>query len=73
MKKEKSFLSKNWLLLFAIAYLILPIDLIPDAIPLIGLIDDVLIMILELYRRYDAHKKTGQELSRSEKDTFSEE
>jgi uncharacterized membrane protein YkvA (DUF1232 family) len=34
----------------AIAYVVLPIDLIPDAIPFIGQVDDVFILVLALRR-----------------------
>jgi len=34
----------------AIAYILLPIDLIPDAIPFIGEVDDVFVLVLALQR-----------------------
>jgi uncharacterized membrane protein YkvA (DUF1232 family) len=32
--------------LFALAYLIMPIDLIPDFIPVIGFLDDLVVLII---------------------------
>lgn len=42
-----------WLLRFALIYLLSPLDLIPDAIPVIGFLDDVMLLpgVLFLARR----------------------
>ncbi len=59
---KENFFQDNWLILVAILYLILPIDLIPDRVPLVGTLDDagmLLIYLLELYgkwRRNDIKK-----------------
>lgn len=36
--------AARWLLGFAFAYLLSPLDLIPDAIPVLGLVDDLVII-----------------------------
>ena len=50
--KKKSFLEKNWLLIIALIYLFLPVDLIPDFIPVLGGLDDSVLVIIDLIRRY---------------------
>ncbi len=51
-EKNKNFLKKHWLDIIAIIYLLLPIDLIPDAIPLFGFTDDVFLIIIDLIKTY---------------------
>lgn len=41
--------SAKWLLRFVFAYLLSPLDLIPDAIPIIGLIDDFVILPILIF------------------------
>ncbi len=36
--------SAKWLLRFTFVYLLSPLDLIPDAIPVLGLVDDLVII-----------------------------
>lgn len=51
MEKAKKFLKENWLLLFAVLYLIVPTDFVPDILPLLGKTDDTLIFLLEVVKR----------------------
>ncbi|HLI29621.1 MAG TPA: DUF1232 domain-containing protein [Terriglobia bacterium] len=44
--------SAKWLLRFVFTYLLSPIDLIPDAIPVIGAIDDLVILPIVLLIAY---------------------
>jgi uncharacterized membrane protein YkvA (DUF1232 family) len=38
----------KWLLAMVIGYSFLPVDIIPDAIPLLGTIDDTLVWMLQI-------------------------
>lgn len=62
MDTIKKFFQKNWLLTFAIIYLILPADLIPDIIPILGKADDTSILLFDLIRRYIEFKKTDEKI-----------
>lgn len=53
----KKFLKRNWLLAFAVLYVLSPIDIIPDQIPLIGQTDDAALVLVELIRKYSEYKK----------------
>lgn len=58
MESIKRFFKDNWLLVVAIVYLIIPVDFLPDIIPVLGKLDDSSIMVLELIKRYlDSKKK----------------
>jgi uncharacterized membrane protein YkvA (DUF1232 family) len=51
------FFKKYWIFFVAILYILLPGDLIPDVIPLFGGIDDSLIVVLGLIKRYIDYQK----------------
>lgn len=54
------FLKDNWLLIFVIIYLFLPVDLIPDVIPILGKVDDAGLLVVELIRAYIDSKKEDE-------------
>lgn len=58
-RSVSTFLKNNWLLSLAILYVLLPIDIIPDILPVIGGVDDSLLLVIELLRKYGEYKKTG--------------
>ncbi len=61
MEKLKAFAKDNWIVIVAIIYLLVPIDLIPDFIPVFGKLDDSSILILDLVKRYlDSRKATNE-------------
>ncbi len=47
----KKFLKDNWFLILIIVYVLFPLDLIPDAIPVFGNIDEGMVLLIELIRR----------------------
>lgn len=51
------FLKENWLLVAAIAYLLLPVDFLPDVLPVLGLSDDLGVLLIALLTKYIQHKK----------------
>ncbi|MDY0096744.1 MAG: DUF1232 domain-containing protein [Candidatus Dojkabacteria bacterium] len=51
------FFKKYWIFFVAIVYILLPTDLIPDVIPLFGGVDDSLLLVLGLIKRYIDYKK----------------
>ena len=57
-KTPKKFLTKNILLIIAIIYLLLPIDLIPDRIPFFGNLDDAIFFVIALINKYIEWKKS---------------
>ncbi len=57
MDSSKTFLKNNVFLILAIIYLILPIDLIPDRVPLFGNLDDATLFVLALIQKYVELKK----------------
>jgi len=56
-----TFLSRNWLLIVAIIYLILPFDLIPDAIPVLGSLDDTALLIINLIQKYILWRRENEQ------------
>ena len=53
----KKFIKKRWIIIVALIYLILPIDFISDAIPLIGNVDDFTVLLTALIKEYADYKK----------------
>ena len=53
----KKFLKRYWLFILAIIYIFIPTDLVPDAIPLLGGLDDSTLVILGLIREYVVNRK----------------
>jgi len=64
----KKFLKKNWLLAFAVLYVLSPIDILPDQIPLIGQVDDALLVLVELIRKYNEYKREKNTLEEKTND-----
>lgn len=58
---DEKFLKKNWLLILAVLYVILPVDLIPDVLPVLGLGDDVLVLIATGLIKYFKGRKGEKE------------
>lgn len=52
----RKFFKENWYLIFALVYLIFPLDFLPDDIPLIGSVDDAFLLLIEVVRRYSEDK-----------------
>lgn len=52
------FLKDNWLIVVVLLYVFIPIDFIPDRLPLIGNLDDTSLILVEAVRRYADYKKT---------------
>lgn len=60
MNRIKAFLKDNWIPIFAILYLVVPVDLIPDFLPVVGKLDDTSIFIIDLIRRYLDSKRVNE-------------
>lgn len=59
IKTKKSFLAQHWLLVVAIIYLLLPVDLVPDTIPVLGLLDDAGLLLVQLLQEYNRWRRDG--------------
>lgn len=53
----KKFFKDRWVIIVALIYLILPIDFISDAIPLLGNVDDFTVLLVGLIKEYADYKK----------------
>lgn len=58
----KRFLKDNWLLVVAVIYVLLPIDIIPDWLLPIGFVDDLGVLLATLLWRYISYKKGGEKM-----------
>lgn len=56
----KVFLRENWMLIVAIFYLMFPVDILPDIIPVLGVGDDALVLIGSLLIKYAKFKKNSK-------------
>jgi len=52
MNDKRNFIQKNWLTIVAIIYLIWPTDIIWDQLPIVGNIDDSILFLIDVIRRY---------------------
>jgi len=53
----KRFFKDRWIIVVALIYLILPIDFVNDAIPLLGNVDDFTVLLVGLIKEYADYKK----------------
>lgn len=74
MEKKKSFLEEYWLLIVVIIYILLPIDLIPDRVPLIGTLDDAGLLLVHIIQEYNRWRREneGKEVSGTSKSKVQE-
>lgn len=61
----KKFLLKNWKIILAIFYVLLPTDFLPDFLPALGFSDDILILLGTLILSYLEYRR---EKIKAEKD-----
>ncbi|WKZ30999.1 MAG: YkvA family protein [Candidatus Dojkabacteria bacterium] len=52
-----TFVKNNFLLIAAIIYLLIPIDFLPDVVPILGYGDDVVLLAAGLLRSYVKYKQ----------------
>lgn len=53
------FLEQNWITILAMVYVLSPVDLIPEAfIPVVGIADDAVVVLLELIRKWRMFSKS---------------
>lgn len=55
-KLVKAFLKKNWTVIFAVLYLLSPLDFIPDIIPVLGVSDDLIVLLVTLAIKFLDYK-----------------
>lgn len=55
------FVKKKWPILVALLYLILPIDIISDAIPFVGNVDDSIVLLAGVIKQYIDFQKENKE------------
>lgn len=60
MATKKSFFEEHWLLIVIIAYIILPIDLIPDRFPILGTLDDAGLLLVHILEEYSKWRKNNE-------------
>ena len=60
VSKPVAFIKSNWLLILAIIYILLPVDLIPDWIPIVGKADDVTLIVISLIKSYLDNKTRSE-------------
>jgi uncharacterized membrane protein YkvA (DUF1232 family) len=60
--KIKNFFKKHWTDILVILYLLMPLDIIPDSIPLLGNVDDVLFLILDLVRKSSLEEQSDVDI-----------
>lgn len=53
----KNFFKKHWKIILALGYLILPFDIFPDFLPVLGASDDILVLLLTLLTEYLHYKR----------------
>jgi uncharacterized membrane protein YkvA (DUF1232 family) len=51
------FIRKNWKLILVIVYLLSPLDIIPDVIPVFGATDDIALALLAVLSKYIEFRK----------------
>ncbi len=53
----KNFFARKWPYIFVVLYILFPIDLIPDALPILGNVDDSVLLIASLLKEYIEYRK----------------
>ncbi len=53
----KNFFARKWPYIFVILYILFPIDLIPDALPILGNVDDSVLLVASLLKEYIEYRK----------------
>lgn len=51
------FAKKHWIPIVSILYVLFPIDIIPDFLPVAGAADDITVLLFGLYKAYVEYKK----------------